>query len=112
MKHQPAQEPVNPSPIFGRPAAPSDETIYLSQRRVEEMDPVDITVPGEEITHPKKPDEDVFDPKKIEPIGNYGNNESPLNIDGANPQPDIDDVDDVGAGDDEDTPHPIMPQTR
>ena len=79
-----------------------NETIYLSQRRVEELDPVEIQVP----------DEEIIDPKMIEPIGNYGNNESPLNIDGANPQPDIDDVDDVGAGDDEDTPHPIMPQTR
>ena len=78
---------------------PENETIYLNQRQVEELDLVDIAVP----------DEEIFDPKKIEPIGNYGNNESPLNIDGANPKPDIDDF---GVGDDEDTPHPIIPQTR
>ena len=102
MKNQPAQEPTNASPIFGRPVASSDETIYLSQRRVEEMDPVDITVP----------DEEIIDPKKIEPIGNHGNNESPSNVDGADSEPDSDDMDDIQAVDDEDSPHPITPQIR
>ena len=78
------------------------ETGGSAERRVEELDPVDITVP----------DEEIIDPKKIEPIGNYGNNENPSNVDGADPQSDSDYIDDSQAGDDEDTPHPITPQTR
>ncbi len=102
MKIQPAHEGAERRPIFSPPDSSSDTTIYLNQRRVEELDPVDITVP----------DEEIIDPKKIEPIGNYGNNENPSNVDGANPRYDPDAIDDGQAGDDEDTPLPIIPQTR
>ncbi len=97
MKNQAVHAEVNAAPIFSRPAAASDDTIYLSERRVEEMDPVEIKVP----------DEENIDPKKIEPVGNYGNNESPSNVDGALPG-----IDDSQAGDDEDTLHPLTPQMR
>lgn len=102
MKDQAAHGGAERPPIFSSPHSPTDTTIYLSQRRVEELDPVDIPVPGEE----------DIDPKKIEPIGNYGNNENPANVDGADPQSDPDHIDDSQAGDDEDTPHPITPQAR
>ena len=81
---------------------PNNEIIYMSQRRVEEMDPVEIEIP----------DEEIMDPKKIEPIGNHGNNESPSNVDGAESDPEPDDIDAHQADDDEDSPHPITPQTR
>ncbi len=102
MKHQPVQESVNTPPIFGRPVVSTDETINLGQRRAEEMDPVDIPIP----------DGEIIDPKKIEPIGNYGNTETPSNVDGAKSKPDPDDIDDAEAGDDEDSPTPIIPKTR
>lgn len=102
MKNQPVHEEAERPPISSPPSSARDTTIYLNQRRVEELDPVDITVPGEEI----------IDPQKIEPIGNLGNNESPSNVDGANPKHHPDTTDDGQAGDDEDTPLPIIPQTR
>lgn len=102
MRHQPAQEPVNVAPVFGRHSVSSDETIYLGERRGEEMDLVDIPVP----------DDEVADPKKIEPIGNYSNNQNPSNVDGADVEPDPDDIDNAEAGDDEDSFNPITPNIR
>jgi hypothetical protein len=102
MSIQPDHKQANTPSASGRSAASNDGVIYMSQRRVEELDPVDISVP----------DEEIRDPKKIDPIGNYGNNESPSNVDGADSMPGSDEVDDLGAGDDEDTPHPITPEKR
>lgn len=102
MNNQREGDAAKPAPDFGSAVSLINEPIYLNQRRVEELDPVDIPVP----------DKENIDPKKIEPIGNYGNNEDPSNVDGAEPEPDPDDIDDFEAGDDEDTLHPITPQTR
>ena len=102
MKNQPAHAGVERPPIFSPPHSSRDTTIYLNERRVEEMDPVDIPVP----------DEEIIDPKRIEPVGNYGNNENPSNVDGADPRSEPDHIDDSQAGDDEDALHPITPQTR
>ncbi len=100
MKNQIEHEAAKLTTIFSSPASSIGETIYLNDRRAEEFDPVDIPVP----------DEENIDPKKIEPNGNYGNNESPSNVDGTDSEPEPDDIDDNDAGDDEDTLHPIQPQ--
>ena len=68
------------------------------------MDPVEISVPEEEI----------IEPDEKEPIGNFENNESPMNVEGAKSraEADSDDEDNLDAGDDEDAFHPTTPQNR
>ncbi len=97
MKNQTEAEPTQPAMIFSSPTLSNGETIYLNDRRGEELDPVDIPVP----------DEENKDPKKIEPIGNYGNNESPSNVDESDYDKDRSDVD--IEEDDEDSLHPDKP---
>ena len=99
MKNQTKFEPAKSATIFSSPTLSSNETIYLNDRRAEELDPVDIPVP----------DEENIDPKKIEPIGNYGNNESPSNVDGTDSEPEPDSIDDSAGGEDDDTLSSIMP---
>lgn len=91
MKHHPEHKGSERKTIFTPPNSSDNTTIYLGQRRAEELDPVEISVP----------DEENIDPKKIEPIGNYGNNESPSNVEGVDDEQEPDD--------DEDTTQPLTP---
>jgi hypothetical protein len=81
MKHQPASEGAESTPIMDPPNSPDHSVIYLGERRKEELDPVDIPIP----------DEEIIDPVKIEPTGDYRNTERPSNVEGTDNEEDGDD---------------------
>ncbi len=84
MKHQSATEGAESTPIIDPPYSPDHSVIYLGGRRKEELDPVDIPIP----------DEEIIDPVKIEPTGDYHNTERPSNVEG---------TDNEAGGDNEET---------